>query len=76
VIAYGCLIKREEARREHMDYIYTGVMSQHPHFTATQSFTTNPHFTYDSSGPLFNQLTHTPCGHPGLIPSVSSPQKT
>ena len=34
VIAYGCLIKRKEARREHLDYIYR-VMSQHPHFTAT-----------------------------------------
>jgi len=34
VIAYGCLIKRKGARREHLDYIYR-VMSQHPHFTAT-----------------------------------------
>jgi hypothetical protein len=35
VIAYGCLIRREGARREHLDYIYRGLMSQHPHFTAT-----------------------------------------
>jgi hypothetical protein len=35
VIAYGCLIKREGARKEHLDYIYRGLMSQHPRFTAT-----------------------------------------
>jgi len=35
VIAYGCLIRREGARREHLDYIYRGLMSQHPRFTAT-----------------------------------------
>jgi hypothetical protein len=35
VIAYGCLIRREGARREHLDYIYKGLMSQHPRFTAT-----------------------------------------
>jgi hypothetical protein len=29
VIAYGCLIKRKEARREHLDYIYRGLMTQH-----------------------------------------------
>jgi hypothetical protein len=29
VIAYGCLIKRKEARREHLDYIYKGLMTQH-----------------------------------------------
>ena len=27
VIAYGCLIKRKEARREHLDYIYRGLMT-------------------------------------------------
>jgi len=37
VIAYGCLIRREGARREHLDYIYRGLMSQHPRFTATAS---------------------------------------
>jgi len=36
VIAYGCLIRREGARREHLDYIYRGLMSQHPRFTATE----------------------------------------
>jgi len=35
VVANGCLIRREGARREHLDYIYKGLMSQHPHFTAT-----------------------------------------
>jgi hypothetical protein len=29
VIAYGCLIRREGARREHLDYIYRGLMSHH-----------------------------------------------
>jgi hypothetical protein len=29
VIAYGYLIKRKEARREHLDYIYRGLMTQH-----------------------------------------------
>jgi hypothetical protein len=29
VIAYGCL--RKEARREHLDYIYRGLMSHHQH---------------------------------------------
>jgi hypothetical protein len=29
VIAYGCLIKRKEASREHLDYIYRGLMTQH-----------------------------------------------
>jgi hypothetical protein len=29
VIAYGCLIKKKEARREHLDYIYRGLMTQH-----------------------------------------------
>jgi hypothetical protein len=39
VIAYGCLIRREEgARREHLDYIYRGLMSQHPRLTATILF--------------------------------------
>jgi hypothetical protein len=27
VIAYGCLIKKKEARREHLDYIYRGLMT-------------------------------------------------
>ena len=36
MIAYGCLIRREGARREHLDYIYRGLMSQHPRFTATE----------------------------------------
>jgi hypothetical protein len=27
VIAYSCLIRREGARREHLDYIYRGLMS-------------------------------------------------
>jgi hypothetical protein len=35
VIANGCLIRKEGARREHLDYTYRGLMSQHPHFTAT-----------------------------------------
>jgi hypothetical protein len=30
VIAYGCLI-RKGARREHLDYIYRGLMSHHQH---------------------------------------------
>jgi hypothetical protein len=29
VIAYGCLIKKKEALREHLDYIYRGLMTQH-----------------------------------------------
>ena len=28
MIAYGCLIKRKEACREHLHYIYKGVMCQ------------------------------------------------
>ena len=35
MVTNGCLIRREGARREHLDYIYRGLMSQHPHFTAT-----------------------------------------
>jgi hypothetical protein len=35
VVAYGCLIRRKGARREHLDYIYRVLMSQHPRFTAT-----------------------------------------
>jgi hypothetical protein len=27
VIAYSCLIRRKGARREHLDYIYKGLMS-------------------------------------------------
>jgi hypothetical protein len=27
VIAYGCLIRREGAYKEHLDYIYRGLMS-------------------------------------------------
>ena len=42
VIAYGCLIRREGARREHLDYIYRGLMSQHPRFTATNSQSPTP----------------------------------
>jgi hypothetical protein len=38
VIAYSCLIRREGARREHLDYIYRGLMSQHPRFTATLGY--------------------------------------
>jgi hypothetical protein len=29
VVANGCLIRRKGARREHLDYIYRGLMSQH-----------------------------------------------
>ena len=32
VIAYGCLI-RKGARREHLDYIYRGLMSHHQRAT-------------------------------------------
>jgi hypothetical protein len=27
VIAYGCLIKKKEAYKEHLDYIYRGLMT-------------------------------------------------
>jgi hypothetical protein len=29
VVAYGCLIKRKEARREHLDYIYRALITRH-----------------------------------------------